>query len=176
MKKTYIILTILILLTLFIYIIYPNKDITLKEEPIPEEYTITYSYGGGYGTYVQTLSKEIIISSDGTITIQLTDKDLVDPITYKEDKKEIDKLYTYLIDNQFKAIKKELTNKNVTDYYSSYITIKYKGYERKIGGYAASLNKRYNKLETKIRDFIDEDKLEEFDNELKEYEKNISEN
>ena len=93
MKKIIpIIIISIILLICFIYLIYP-KTINKKEEPIPEYFTITYTYGGGFGTQSTILNKEIIIKSNGEITIQLENNNSINSLKYNGDKEEIIFLY-----------------------------------------------------------------------------------
>ena len=75
-----------------------EKDNTPK---FPTTFTVTYSYGGGYGTVYDMWTREIIIDQDGNVTIRLKNQEVdVEPITYNVGKDAAKELMT-LLQNHF---------------------------------------------------------------------------
>ena len=163
MKKTYLLLGVILFIIILVCIIYPNKKVKTKDNN--EEFTIIYTYGGGYGTITDTIYKIVTIKSNGDVTFQVEENkhDIAATLEYKIAPEEAKELYDYLIDNNFLKLKEKITDNGVTDYTSSYIEIKSDSVNKKVGGYAASLNKKYAKFENKVIETIGKDKIKEFD-------------
>ena len=151
----------ILLFSFFVYLIYPKVDNTL-DEIVPKEYTITYTYGGGFGTVAQTVSKEAIIKSNGDVTIQVVNSNSADPMKFTVDKDDVEELYKYLMKNNFKKMREKITDDKVMDAGTEYIELETPDFTRKIGGYAASTNNRFAKLENKIKETIGKDKIDEY--------------
>ena len=167
--KFLIIIVVIIIDFIYLYVLKYKRDY-FKENTIPEEYIITYRYGGGYTTYANALEKYIMIDYNGDVVIELSDPEIeVDPMLYSVGRDKASELIEYLIKNGFKSIKEDLTDNHVTDASSSYINLQYPGYDKTVGGYAATLNKKFRNYSNKIIETIGEDKLEEFKDRVQEY-------
>ena len=177
-KKAIIIVVILIVLVLIIgTIVAAIKKHNTEEEnakvKMPTKFTISYSYGGGFTTYADSLNREITIDQDGNVTIELTiDDSKVEPLKYNIGKDKAKELMKFFYENEFYDVKKDLSNNNVTDLDSRYIEVKSNTFNRRVGGYAASINNKFRKFSTKIIDIVGEEKIQEFrDSVIKAYEK-----
>ena len=166
-KSIIIILTILILIfiSVFIFIILPSKKV--DKDGIPEHFTIYYTYGGGFGTRGDTISKEVEINSNGHIKIKVDKSENIKPLEYNIKEEKVKELYKYLIDNGFEKLKKDLSNDKVMDGGTEYIEIKSDKLNKKVGGYAATTNEKFSKLQHKIVDTIGLEKMQEFDEKVK---------
>lgn len=160
-KNNLIIVGSLLLVLIIIAIVLLTTSGKDKE---PSKYSIIYSYGGGFGTYADSLKREITIYDNGNVTIDLENHEVkVEPISYVVDKDKVEEVFNYLIDNGFKDMKEDLSSSDVLDAGSSYIEIKSDTLNKKVGGYAAFTNKKYSKMSKKVNELIDDMKLEEFD-------------
>jgi type III secretory pathway component EscV len=180
-KKTILIIVFLIILVLIAGITITvirsknddsdnDKDKTLK---VPEKFTISYSYGGGFGTIVDSWLRVITLDQDGNVSISVkTDQVVVSPLTYQVDKEKAQEIMKYFIDNHFEKVKKDLSQDDVLDAGSSYLEVKSDVLNREVGGYAAFLDSKFKKFRDKFYEIVDNDKVNEFDKLLKEtYEK-----
>ena len=175
-KKLLIGIILLIVLILIIACLIAHFK---KEEPedekvkVPETFIISYSFGGGFGTYVDSITRKISVDQDGNVKIELDIKDsLVEPLEYKVEKKEAQAVMEYFVDNEFYNLKKDLAQENVYDASSSYLEVKSDSFNRRCGGYAAFIDKKYSKFTREFNKLIDEEKLKEFNAKVKEaYEK-----
>lgn len=157
-KKAVIVVFALIVVVLVIGIViagvkkHKTKDDEVKE---PTKFTISYSYGGGFTTYANSITRKITVDQDGNVKVELgIDDSLVKPAEYKIDKKDAKELMEYFYDNEFYELKKDLSEDDVTDMYSSYLEVKSDAFNRKVGGYAASLNKKFRKFESKFEEIV----------------------
>ena len=168
-------LIVIVLITGTIIAAIKNKalDKDKDEVKMPTTFTISYSYGGGYTTYASSLTRKITVDQDGKVVIELdVDDPLVAPMEYKIDKDKANELMKYFYKNKFYDLKKDLSVDDVTDMYSSYLEVKSNTFNRKVGGYAASLNDKFKKFETKFDSIISEDMMKEFNKRVTEaYEK-----
>ncbi len=177
-KKAIIIVTILIVIVLIIGIVIAaikkhNMEEDNEKGKMPTKFSISYSYGGGFTTYADSLHREITIDQDGNVTIELTiDDSKVEPLKYNIGKDKAKELMEFFYENEFYSVKKDLSNNDVTDLDSRYIEVKSNTFNRRVGGYAASLNNRFRKFSSKIVDTVGEEKIKEFrDSVIKAYEK-----
>ncbi len=176
-KKAIIIVVLLIVIVLLAgMVIAAIRNKNFKDEKrihMPKDFVITYSYGGGFTTYANSLTRAISIDQDGTVTIQLDEKDSqVEPIKYSIGKEKAEEIMRFFLENNFEKVKKDLSQKDVTDLDTSYLEIKSDTVNRKIGGYAASINEKFRLFSRKFISYIDENKLSEFNNNVtKAYEK-----
>ena len=176
-KKAIIIVVLLIVVVLLAgMVIAKIRDKKLdvdKEVTVPKTFVITYSYGGGFTTYANSLTRSISIDQDGKVIIKLAiDDPLVEPLEYSIDKEKANELIKFFVDNKFDKVKKDLSQNDVTDLNTSYIEVSSNTINRKVGGYAASINDKFRKYSHKFMSYIDENKLNEFNNKVTQaYEK-----
>ena len=159
-KKAVIVVFALIVVVLVIGIVIAGvkKHKTSDDDDkvkMPTTFTISYSYGGGFTTYANSITRKITVDQDGNVKVELgIDDSLVKPAEYKIDKKDAKELMEYFYDNEFYELKKDLSEDDVTDMYSSYLEVKSDAFNRKVGGYAASLNKKFRKFESKFEEIV----------------------
>ena len=158
------ILIVLILIIVLVIFLLNKKDSEEKEEKkTPKSYTISYSYSGGFTTYAGSLKKIISIDQDGNGKIELDIEDsLVEPLTFKVNKEDVKELMDFLVDNKFCDLKEDLSVNDVLDAGSSYMEVKSDTCEHRVGGYAASLNKDFDKFSKKFWKLVDNEKVDEF--------------
>ena len=167
--KFVIIIVVILIDFIYLYVLKYKRDYT-KENTIPNEFVITYRYGGGYTTYANSLERYVMIDHNGDVVIELTDTSIdVDPMLYSVGRDKAYELMEYLIKNGFKNIDEDLSENNVTDMSSAYINVQYPSYDKTVGGYAAILNKKFGSYRAKFIETIGEDKLEEFRELVKEH-------
>ena len=170
-KKNIIIIEVLVvlLLTVVAIILLVNN----KEEYSPGEYSIIYTYGGGFGTMASTATREITIQSDGNVTIDLKNHEFnIEPVSYVVEKEKVDEVMHYLIDNGFETMKEDLSDENILDGDSYYIEVKSADLNRKVGGYAPYNNKKFSNMKYEVYKLVDDKKLKEFNDRVtKAYEK-----
>lgn len=169
-QKAIIIVCLLIVLVLIGGLLiagYKRKQELKEREKMAatSKFVITYTYGGGFGTISTTAMKEISIDQDGNITFRAPKYDCVETTKYKISKNSAKTLYSILISRGFLDLDEDLSQKDVTDAGSSYVQIKSDNIDRKIGGYAAFINKKYSRLTEEIIKTVGEDKIKDF-NEL----------
>lgn len=153
-----------------------NSGGTVKELKVPDKFTITYSYGGGYGTLATTATRVITLDQDGNVSISLEKDEIdVEPVTFHVDKEKAAEVMKFFIDNHFEKVKENLDNNDVLDGDSNYLEVKSDSINRKVGGYAAFTNKNFEKFRTKFYEIVDSSKLKEFNKQVDDaFEKSIS--
>ena len=173
--KFVIIIVVILIDFIYLYVLKYKRDY-LKENTVPNEFVITYKYGGGYTTYANQLERYIMIDHNGDVVIELTDPNIeVDPMLYSVSRDKARELVEYLIKNNFKNIKEDLSNNNITDMSNNYINLQYPGYDKTVGGYGSTSNKRFSKYVDKFIETVGKDKIEEFKDRVKEYIENEGE-
>ena len=166
-KSTTITIAIFLLLFLliFIFIILPKKK--TDKDIIPEQFTIYYTYGGGFGTKGETIIKEVEINSNGHITMRINKEENVKPLEYDIKEEKVKELYEYLIENGFEKLKEDQSDNTVMDGSTDYIEIKSNKVNKKVGGYASFTNEKFNKMLRKTRETISNEKMIEFDEKVR---------
>ena len=176
-KAVFIVLGLIVLVVIVGVIIAAIKNKKEKDNTpkVPTTFTVTYSYGGGFGLVYDMWTREIKVDQDGNVTISLKDGDIdIEPVTYNVGKDKAKELMDVIFENKFYNLDKDLSNKDVVDAGSSYIEVKSNTFNHKAGGYAVD-RKRFMDIRKKIWDLVDLDKLNKFDNDIKEaYEKERS--
>ncbi len=127
---------------------------------------ISYSYGDGYGTIIDTAYKTITITQEGKVVLSNSYNSYTE--TFDIDQSKYKELSDFIV-NRLSVFSKVKEDNDVLDGNSSSIMIKLKdGQTKKIGGYMVK-DKKYNDIKDKIYEIIDSKKLEQ-------YEKNIENN
>lgn len=125
-----------------------------------EEYDIVkieYSYGGGYGTRIDTASKYITFTSDGNVTFTNGYDDSTK--SYNNGVEKYNELCNYINDRSRLFTKGVSEDKDVLDGGSSHIEIVLKdGTSHKIGGYMVS-DTKYKEIVHKINELINKEEL-----------------
>lgn len=155
----FVFLTIIIVAT--ILIISSMKNEKYKNYEIIE---ISYSYGGGFGTIIDTSNKTITFTPDGVIKLSNSYNSYTE--TFNIDQSKYNELNDFIKENMSLFDEKPKENDDVLDGSHSSIQIKLKdGQTKKIGGYMIT-NKKFKKIKNKIYEIVDYKML-------KQYEKNI---
>lgn len=163
-------LSLLCVVIVLIGIIYksPLHKTNKENSNSTQDFTIIYKYGGGFGTIESTVTKKVTINQDGLVSISLDDKRFqYKEVKYSVDKENVRKLAQELLDGPFMTLDKDISDYNADDASSSYIEINSNNKNHKVGGYCASCNKIYSKIEKKVWSFIDDNKLKEFKESIK---------
>ncbi len=158
-------LIIILVLISGILIIKHNRNKELKEQEkiiATSKFEIIYTYGGGFGTIAHTVTKEVTIDQDGNITFRVPSYEDIEPVKYKMSKSQAKALYSILISRGFMNLPEDLSQNDVTDAGSSFIEIKSDNFERKIGGYAAFINKKYSRLTQEIIKDVGQKRISDF--------------
>ena len=125
---------------------------------------ISYSYGGGFGTIVDTSNKTITFTPDGIVKLSnsynsYTETFNINQAKYKE-------LNDFIKENLSLFNEKPREDKDVLDGGNSSIKIKLKdGQIKEIGGYMIK-NKKFHKIKDKIFEIIDYKKIEKYENNI----------
>lgn len=155
----FVFLTVIIVAT--ILIISSMKNEKYKNYEIIE---ISYSYGGGFGTIIDTSNKTITFTPDGVIKLSNSYNSYTE--TFNIDQSKYNELNDFIKENMSLFDEKPKENDDVLDGSHSSIQIKLKdGQIKKIGGYMIT-NKKFKKIKNKIYEIVDYKML-------KQYEKNI---
>lgn len=155
----FVFLTIIIVAT--ILIISSMKNEKYKNYEIIE---ISYSYGGGFGTIIDTSNKTITFTPDGVIKLSNSYNSYTE--TFNINQSKYNELNDFIKENMSLFDEKPKENDDVLDGSHSSIQIKLKdGQTKKIGGYMIT-NKKFKKIKNKIYEIVDYKML-------KQYEKNI---
>ncbi len=176
-KKAVLVVVSLIVLVLIVGLIIAaikNKDNKEEKEiSMPSKFTISYCYGGGFTTYANSLNRCMSVDQDGNVKIELTiDDSKVKPLEFKVEAKDAKTLMRYFYDNEFYNLKKDLSKDDVTDLDTSYLEVESNTFNRKVGGYAASIDSKFRKFSNKVYELVGEEKVNEFsESVIKAYEK-----
>ena len=141
----------------------PKNDCQCENSETLDIVSVSYSFGGGYGTRLITACK-IITITENEIKFSNEYNDYVE--TYDMEKGKFDELVAYINNNISIFNNGVKENSNVSDGSSSNITIILKnGEERKVGGYMVE-DEKYSGIVNKIYEMIDGDKFTEYKNNI----------
>ncbi len=155
----FVILVIIIVATILIILSMKNKN--YKNYEIIE---ISYSYGGGFGTVIDTSEKTINFTPDGSVKLSNGYNSYTETFNISQSK--YSKLNDLLKDNLSLFDEEPKEDDGVLDGYSSHIQVKLKnGQIKEIGGYMIQ-NKNYNKIKNKIYEIIDYERLNQYENNI----------
>ena len=156
MKKNIIVISIFIVIIALLVIFFPKGNDYSNNKIIE----INYSYGGGFGTMVDTAEKTITITNDGTVVLSNDYNSYTE--SFNLSKSKYMELSNYIHDRISLFNEKAQEDVNVLDGGFSSIKIKLdNGETKKIGGYMIK-NKKFNEIEVKISKIIDSDKLHQY--------------
>ena len=166
-QKAVFIVCLLIIIVLIAGILiagYKKRNELKEREKLAatSKFTITYSYGGGFGTIEQVVTKQVSIDQDGNIVFSVPKHDEIEPVRYTMTKKNAKALYSLLMSKGFMELDEDLSRDDVMDAGSSYIRIQNDNMDRTIGGYAAFLDKKYSKLTGEIVNEVGVERISAF--------------
>ena len=145
-----------------ILIISSMKNKNYKNYEIIE---ISYSYGGGFGTIVDTSNKTITFTPDGIVKLSNSYNSYTE--TFNIDRSKYNELNDFVKVNLSLFAEKPKEDKNVLDGGNSSIQIKLKnGQIKEIGGYMIE-NKKFHKIKNKIYEIIDYKRLNQYEDKLR---------
>ena len=157
-KKILIIISciVLLLIGVVIALILTNKE----EKTTHNIIEVRFSYGGGFGTEIDTASKIFTFTKDGKLILTNSYDSHKEEIEFGKDKYE--DLCEVINDNYSIFEKKVKEDNDVMDGGSSYIYIKLEdGKEYEVGGYMVR-NEEFNNIKTKIFELVDKDVINEY--------------
>ena len=144
-----------------ILIISSMKNKNYKNYEIIE---ISYSYGGGFGTIVDTSDKTITFTPDGIVKLSNSYNSYTE--TFSIDQSKYNELNDFVKENLSLFDEKPKEDKNVLDGGNSSIQIKLKnGQIKEIGGYMIE-NKKFHKIKNKIYEIIDYKRLNQYEDNI----------
>ena len=125
---------------------------------------ISYSYGGGFGTIVDTSNKTITFTPDGIVKLSNSYNSYTE--TFNIDQSKYNELNDFVKENLSLFDEKPKEDKNVLDGGNSSIQIKLKnGQIKEIGGYMIE-NKKFHKIKNKIYEIIDYKRLNQYEDNI----------
>lgn len=125
---------------------------------------ISYSYGGGFGTIVDTANKTITFTPDGIVKLSNSYNSYTE--TFNIDQSKYNELHDLIKENLSLFEEKPKEDKNVLDGGNSSIQIKLKnGQIKEIGGYMIE-NKKFHKIKNKIYEIIDYKRLNQYEDNI----------
>lgn len=161
MKKKILPIIIIALIIVIIVIVILIKNNNHTSDEIPE---ISYSYGGGFGTIVDTSNKTITFTPDGIVKLSNSYNSYTE--TFNIDQSKYNELNDFVKENLSLFDEKPKEDKNVLDGGNSSIQIKLKnGQIKEIGGYMIE-NKKFHKIKNKIYEIIDYKRLNQYEDNI----------
>ena len=125
---------------------------------------ISYSYGGGFGTIVDTSNKTITFTPDGTVKLSNSYNSYTE--TFSIDQSKYNELNDFIKENLSLFDEKPKEAKDVLDGGNSRIQIKLEnGQIKEIGGYMIK-NKKFHKIKKKIYEIIDYKKIKQYEDNI----------
>lgn len=147
---------IIIITTILIISSMINKNYEIIE--------ISYSYGGGFGTIVDTSNKTITFTPDGIVKLSNSYNSYTE--TFNIDQSKYNELNDFVKENLSLFDEKPKEDKNVLDGGNSSIQIKLKNDQiKEIGGYMIE-NKKFHKIKNKIYEIIDYKRLNQYEDNI----------
>ena len=123
---------------------------------------IEYSFGGGYGTQADCETIFIKFNDDNKVEISAIEGKISKVISINEE--DVNELKNIIGENVSK-LEEDLSNNDVMDGSSSYITI---NGAQKFGGYAVT-DENYRKIASKIYEIVGQEEIENIKEKIKEY-------
>ena len=155
----FVALAVIIISAILIISSTKNKD--YKNYEIIE---ISYSYGGGFGTIVDTSNKTITFTPDGIVKLSNSYNSYTETFSINQSK--YNELSDFIKENLSLFDEKPKEAKDVLDGSNSSIQIKLKnGQIKEIGGYMIK-NKKFHKIEKKIYEIIDYKKIKQYEDNI----------
>ena len=135
------------------------------------DYIITYSYGGGYGTYISTITKTIELDSNGNVLIYAYVYGEKEVKKYRVSDSEIEDLANEMTHGKFSRLKSDISDDNCFDAGSSTLSIETKNYEKSVYNYC-KYNETYDSAREAFMDIVGRNKVSDFEYYLRDkYEK-----
>ena len=127
---------------------------------------IEYSYGGGFGTLIDTATKTITLNHDGSVILSNEYNDYTE--THRIDESKYNDLVNFIKKRMAVMDKKADEDKNIADGSSSHLKIELDdGSSKKFGGYMVK-DKKYIEIKEKIYETIGYDLIDNYSKKMKE--------
>ena len=160
-KMIPIIIAFIIIISATILIVSLIKKNNYKHYEIIE---ISYSYGDGFGTIIDTSDKTITFTPNGKVKLSNSYNSYTETFNISQSK--YNELNDFITDNLSLFDEKPKEDNSVLDGSNSSIQIKLKnGQTKKIGGYMIK-NKKFNKIENKIYEIIDLKRIKQYEDNI----------
>ena len=157
-----IFVALVIIIVAIILIISSTKNKEFQNYEIIE---ISYSYGGGFGSIIDTSTKTFTFSPDGIVTLSNSYNSYIETLNISQIK--YNELCNLIKDNFSLLDEKPKENDDILDGSSSGIQIKLKdGQIKDISGYMLE-NKKFKIIKNKIYEIIDSKSLKQYIDNIK---------
>ena len=170
MKNRIILLVavVIIIVSSIVFFLLAKKDDNIQ---LDGDYIITYSYGGGYGTYISTITKTIELDSNGNVLIYAYVYDEKEVKKYRVSDSEIEDLANEMTHGKFSRLNSDISDDGCLDAGSSTLSIKTKDYEKSVYNYC-KYNKTYDSAREAFMNIVGRNKISDFEYYLRDkYEK-----
>ena len=162
------VVTIIIIAGIVIFFLLGRKEASFELE---DDYVITYSYGGGYGTYISSVTKYIELDSNGNVLIYAYVYDEKEVKKYRVSDSEIEDLANEMTHGKFSRLNSDISDDSCLDAGSSTLSIKTKDYEKSVYNYC-KYNKTYDSAREAFMNIVGRNKISDFEYYLRDkYEK-----
>ena len=138
-----------------------NNDIQLEED-----YVITYSYGGGYGTYISSVTKYIELDSNGNVLMYAYVNGEKEEKEYHVSDSRIDDLATEMAHGKFSRLDSKIVEEHCYDAPGYTLSIKTKDFEKSVYNYC-KYNETFDDIEMEFIDIVDRNKIYNFEDYLR---------
>ena len=164
MKKKILTIFFVAFVVIIIVAILIISSINNKNNKNYEIIEISYSYGGGFGTIVDTSDKTITFTPNGIVKLSNNYNYYTE--TFSIDQSKYNELNDFIKENISLFDEKPNEDQDVLDGSSSSIRIKLKdGQIKEIGGYMIK-NKKFHKIKKKIYEIIDYKKINQYEDNI----------
>ena len=158
-KLLLLIAIVIIIASSIVFFLLAKKNDNIQ---LDGDYIITYSYGGGYGTYISTITKTIELDSKGNVLIYAYVYDEKESKKYRVSDSEIEDLANEMTHGKFSRLKSDISDDNCLDAGSSTLSIKTKDYEKSVYNYC-KYNKTYDETREAFMNIVGRDNLNDFE-------------
>ena len=126
------VVAVIIIIGIVIFFLLGRKEASFE---LDDDYVITYSYGGGFGSYVSSATKTIELDNHGNVLIYAYIKDKKEAREYRVSDSRIDDLATEMAHGKFSRLDSNLVDEQCYDASTSTLSIKSKNFEKEVYNY-----------------------------------------
>ena len=145
MKNRIILLVavVIIVVSSIIFFLLAKKDDNIQ---LDGDYIITYSYGGGYGTYISSVTKYIELDSNGNVLMYAYVNGEKEEKEYHVSDSRIDDLATEMAHGKFSRLDSKIVEEHCYDAPGYTLSIKTKNFEKSVYNYC-KYNETFDDIE-----------------------------
>lgn len=157
------VVTIIIIAGIVIFFLLGRKEASFE---LDDDYVITYSYGGGYGTYISSVTKYIELDSNGNVLMYAYVNGEKEEKEYHVSDSRIDDLATEMAHGKFSRLDSKIVEEHCYDAPGYTLSIKTKNFEKSVYNYC-KYNETFDDIEMKFIDIVDRNKVYNFEDYLR---------